>query len=453
MSIGVPPHPTVPGTKPAFSVRRRILAMLFAITVLNSADRATLSFAGPSLQQALGISTIQMGYVFSAFAWSYVVAQLPGGWLVDRFGTKLTGFFSIFLRSLFTLTLGFVGFLSGGAAVAMLFVCRLLVGAAEAPSFPGYSRLISAWFPSNERGLAFSIFGAAQSFATVVFIPLIAWLVLHFGGHSAFFVMGALGLLLAFAWQKAVYGPKNHPRISRDEFEFVKAGGALVDLEDLASQAPPQVRTWACIKELLSNRMLVGVYFGQYCIATTGYFFLTWFPVYLVQERGMSILQAGFAVALPAVAGFAGGLLGGWLSDRLLQAGHSLSLARKLPIVLGMVMSMSMVACNVIQSDVMVVTVMALAFFGKGLGSLGWVVVSDTSPKEAGGLSGGLFNTFGNIAGITTPIIIGYIVHGTGSFAGALVFVGANAAMAIVSFLFIAGDIHRVTLTRSLTRV
>jgi len=196
--------------------------------------------------------------------------------------------------------------------------------------------------------------------------------------------------------------------------------------------------------------MLMGVYVGQYCITTLTYFFLTWFPVYLVQERHMTILKAGFVASLPAIAGFLGGIAGGWLSDRLAKAGYSLSVSRKVPIVLGMLMSMSMIACNYIEADALVVAVMSLAFFGKGVGALGWAVVSDTSPKEAGGLSGALFNTFGNTAGITTPIAIGYIVQATGSFAGALIFVGANAALAIACYLFVVGDIKRVKLVKSL---
>jgi ACS family glucarate transporter-like MFS transporter len=95
--------------------------------------------------------------------------------------------------------------------------------------------------------------------------------------------------------------------------------------------------------------------------------------------------------------------------------------------------------------------VMSLAFFGKGVGALGWAVVSDTSPKEAGGLSGGLFNTFGNTAGITTPIAIGYILQATGSFSGALIFVGANAAVAILCYLFVVGEIKRVELRKAST--
>jgi ACS family glucarate transporter-like MFS transporter len=192
--------------------------------------------------------------------------------------------------------------------------------------------------------------------------------------------------------------------------------------------------------------MLLGVYIGQYCITTITYFFLTWFPVYLVEQRGMSILKAGMAASLPAICGFFGGVLGGLFSDRLLKRGYSLTAARKIPIVMGLLLSTSMVLCNYVDAGSLVVGIMALAFFGKGIGSLGWAVVADTSPKQIAGLSGGLFNTFGNTAAITTPIVIGYIVQWTHSFNGALVFVAANALTAIVSYLFVVGEIRRVEL-------
>jgi ACS family glucarate transporter-like MFS transporter len=440
---------TAAAAKVQTRTRWMILAILFAVTTINYADRATISIAGPEIKKALGLDAVQMGFVFSAFAWSYVLAQLPGGWLLDRFGSKITYFFSIFLWSVFTLFTGVAGLVTGGAAVALLFALRLLVGAAEAPSFPGNSRIASSWFPTNERGLAAAIFNSAQYFATVLFAPIMGWLVHAHGWQSVFYVMGALGIVMAFIWLKTIYAPKDHPSVSPSELKYIQEGGALVDL-DGAQKAPAQVNTLACIKELLGNRMLLGVYIGQYCITTLTYFFLTWFPVYLVQERHMTILKAGFVASLPAIAGFLGGVAGGWLSDRLAKSGCSLSVSRKVPIVVGMLMSMSMIACNYIETDMLVVAVMSLAFFGKGVGALGWAVVSDTSPKEAGGLSGALFNTFGNTAGITTPIVIGYIVQGTGSFSGALVYVGANAALAICCYLFIVGDIKRVSLSKSL---
>jgi ACS family glucarate transporter-like MFS transporter len=450
-SAASPAPPAAAAAPPATRVRWIVLAMLFVVTTINYADRATISIAGADIRDALGLSPVQMGYIFSAFAWSYVLAQLPGGWLLDRFGSKTTYVVGLTLWSLFTMFQGTVGFLTGAAAAAALFVLRLAVGAAEAPSFPGNGRITSAWFPAGERGLASAIFNSAQYFATALFAPIMGWIVHSFGWQAVFYVMGGLGLALAPVWNKIIYGPRAHPWVNQAEIDYIQAGGALVDLDGRQAAArPPAVDTIACIKELLGNRLLLGLYVFQHCVNVLTYFFVTWFPIYLVTERHMTILKAGLVASLPAICGFAGGVLGGWASDRLIKAGWSLSAARKTPIVAGMLLAMSMMACNYAQSDALVVAFMSLAFFGKGVGALGWAVVSDTSPKEAGGLSGALFNTFGNTAGITTPIVIGYILQATGSFAGALTFVGAAAAVALLSMLLLVGDIHRVELKTSL---
>ncbi|MGE8501291.1 MAG: MFS transporter [Pseudomonas sp.] len=425
-------------------VRYLILLMLFLVTTINYADRATISIAGSSMQKDLGIDAVTLGYIFSAFGWAYVIGQIPGGWLLDRFGSKRVYAAGIFIWSLFTLLQGFVGMMPVAWAIVTLFVLRFMVGFAEAPSFPGNARIVAAWFPTAERGTASAIFNSAQYFATALFAPLMGWIVYAHGWEHVFVVMGVLGIIFAGVWMKTIYNPKEHPRISVAEVEYIANNGGLVDMDQ--SRKGDGGPKWHYIGQLLRNRMMLGVYLGQYCINAITYFFLTWFPVYLVQERGMTILKAGFIASLPAIMGFVGGVLGGIISDWLLRRGHSLTLARKLPIVCGLLLSTSMVLCNYVSAEWMVVGFMTLAFFGKGLGALGWAVVSDTSPKQIAGLSGGLFNTFGNIASITTPIVIGYIISATGSFKWALVYVGANALVAIFSYLFIVGRIQRVVL-------
>lgn len=425
-------------------VRLLIVAMLFAATTINYADRATISIAGPDMAKELGLSPVQMGYVFSAFAWSYVVAQIPGGWLLDRYSVKWVYAAAVALWSGFTLVQGAVGFFSGLTAVVLLFALRLAVGLTEAPVFPANARIVAAWFPTRERGMASAFFNSAQYFATVLFTPLMAWIVHNFGWHHVFTSMGLLGLAFAVVWLRVVDSPKNHPSMNQAERDYIEAGGALLDMD--GQSRTRQGDAGRTLRQLLANRMLLGIYIGQYCITVLTYFFLTWFPVYLVKERGLSILQAGFAAVLPALCGFIGGILGGVISDLLLRRGFSLTAARKIPIVGGMLLSMSIIGCNYVQADALVVGLMALAFFGKGIGALGWAVVADTSPRESGGLSGGLFNTFGNTAGITTPIAIGYIVQSTGSFNGALVFVGLNALVACFCYLVVVGEIRRVEL-------
>jgi ACS family glucarate transporter-like MFS transporter len=259
--------------------------------------------------------------------------------------------------------------------------------------------------------------------------------------------MGLFGFVLAFAWSKVVYNVKDHPMISQGEIDFIERGGGLVNVDGLAGAgASRNPLAWAGVRELLDQRMLVGIYLGQFGITTLTYFFLTWFPVYLVQARHMSILQAGFAAALPALCGSTGGVLGGVCSDALLRRGCSLTFARKAPIIAGMLLSVTMIACNYTNVQALVMFLMSLAFFGKGFGALGWTVIADTSPKELIGLNGGLFNLFGNTAGITTPIVIGYLVKKTGSFNDALIFVGVTALEAIFSYVVIVGEIKRLEL-------
>lgn len=431
-------------------LRYSIVAMLFAITIVNYADRATIAIAGPVLSKDLGLSPVQMGFIFSAFGWSYVIGQIPGGWLLDRFGSKAVYFASIFTWSLFTLLQGAVGLLAATLAFYVLFALRFLVGLAESPSFPANARVVAAWFPANERGTASAIFNSAQYFATVLFAPIMGWITTVLGWPYVFYFMGLLGLMVSMIWLMVVYAPNQHPRIGRAELDYIERGGALVNMDPPkgAARVEPNKKPfeWGHIQQLVSDRMMIGIYLAQYCINALTYFFITWFPVYLVQQRGMSILNAGFVASIPAVCGFTGGVLGGIWSDYMLRKGFSLTASRKTPIVVGMLLSTSMIICNYVDAQWIVVAVMALAFFGKGIGALGWAVISDTCPKQIAGLSGGLFNMFGNLSSISTPIIIGYIIQNTGSFNGALVFVGANAVVAAVSYLIIVGEIKRIVL-------
>lgn len=447
----------VAGAAARTNVRYGILLMIFIITTFNYADRATLSITGSAMREAFGINPVQMGYIFSAFSWAYVLSQLPSGWLLDRFGARRVYAASIFIWSFFTLLQSCVGIAGSAIAIIALFVLRFAVGVAEAPAFPANGKVVATWFPTAERGTASAIFNSAQYFAAVIFTPLMAWLTHAVGWQHVYIAMGVGGIVIALVWLKVMRSPADHPRINQAELDYIQQGGGVIHAPKphVAYHAthhgnrtaqPSNASGRSQIGQLLGNRMLLGIYLGQYCVNVMTYFFLTWFPLYLVQARGMSILQAGFVSSVPAICGFAGGVLGGVVSDALIKRGSSLTTARKVPIVGGMVLSVAIVGCNYVHADWIVVCLMALAFFGKGLGALGWAVVADTAPRQAMGLSGAIFNMFGNVAGIVTPVVIGYILSTTGSFNGALVFVGAHAVLTIFSYLVIVKDIKRVEL-------
>jgi len=435
-----------PGSKKS-NFRWVIVSLLFFATAINYADRTVLSIAGPALSKCLNLDSVSMGYIFSAFGWSYVLAQLPGGWLLDRFGSRKVYTLSIFIWSFITFLTGFTGLFTGFAAVAALFGLRFLLGIAEAPAFPANSRITVAWFPTNETGTAAAIFNSAQYFATVLFAPLIGFIVHTYGWEYSFVFMGITGFAFLSIWMRYVRAPDRSRHINREELDYIRKGGALVDMDQAVTKGKNNtLPRWRYLSQLMNNRMLAGVYIAQYCINAITFFFITWFPVYMVQARGMTILKAGVIAVLPAVFGFVGGNLGGLFSDYLLKRGFSLSVARKVPIVTGMLLSMSMILCNYTAADWLVVAFMSLSYFGKGVGALGWAVNADTAPKEITGLSGALFNTFGNLSSIITPIAIGYIIKATGSFNWALVFVSIHAFMAIVSYVLVVGKIQRFEL-------
>jgi ACS family glucarate transporter-like MFS transporter len=433
-------------------IRYLIVSILFAVSCFSYGDRVSLSLAAAAMSKPLQLDPLRMGYLLSGFSWAYVIAQIPSGGLLDRFGPKRVYGISILLWSICAFLIGFTGHLGAGVAYTIIFVLRLISGVAQAPVFPGNGRIVASWFPTAERGRASAIFNAAQYFSLMIFAPVFGWIIHLAGWTSCFWFMGVLGAVFAFIWFKWVYEVKDHPLISRAEIDYIEQGGGLVSTEKAgAANAKGSPLTWAAIKHLLSQRMLLGIYLGQYCITTLTWFFLTWFPIYLSQARHLSIMKVGFAAALPALCGGFGGILGGVVSDRLLKAGHSLTFARKTPIIAGMLLSITMIGCNYAAAQGVMLLLMSISFFGKGFGSLGWTVVSDTSPKGRVGLNGALFNLIGNIAGITTPIIIGYIVKKTGSFDDALIFVGLTALLAVISYGPIVGQIKRLDLDPALS--
>jgi ACS family glucarate transporter-like MFS transporter len=426
------------------------LAMLFAVSVASFADRTSLSITGAAVSADLNLSPVMLGYLFSAFGWAYVAAQIPSGALLDRFGSKKVYGIALLAWGVLSFLQGFVGSLPAAVGVAVLFSLRFLLGLAASPVFPGNARIVSAWFPNAERGVATAVFASAQYFSLVVFYPLIGWVTHSFGWRWVFFLTGIIGIGLAGAWPRVIYGPMDHPRMTTAERDRIERGGALVWMDQpRASSHPSAPAGWRYVKRLLQSRMMVGIYVGQAFLTTVTWFFLTWFPLYLVEAKGLPVLKAGFVATIPAVFGFFGAMAGGGFSDHLLRRGYSLSRARKTPIVLGMLLSTTIIGCVYVRDAWPVIALMSLAVFGRGFATMGWTVIADVAPREAAGLSGGLFNTFSNLSGIITPIAIGYIVQRTGSYDGALVFIGATALLAISSFVFVAGKLERLEFDES----
>lgn len=410
-----------------------MLFLLFILTAINYLDRTNMAVAAPSMSAELGFDAATMGLLFSAFAWAYGLMQIPGGCFLEHFGSRLAYAVSLFLWSLFTVLMGF------SKSFASLFGIRMAIGAAEAPAFPTNSRVVAAWFPAKERATATSIYTAGEFIGLAFLTPFLFWILEHHGWREIFYITGAIGIVASVFWYFLYRDPKECPGVNEAELAYIRDGGGLAEKAGASAKIS---RTQ--VLELFRHRQLLGVYLGQFANTSTMYFFLTWFPTYLIMAKQLPMLKAGLYAVIPYIGALCGVLLGGYWSDAMLRRGATLSKARKTPIICGLLCSMTIMTANYVDSLNAIIAIMSIAFFGQGMAAIIWSTVGDIAPVDSIGLAGGVFNFIGNLAGIITPIVIGVILQMTGSFVGAMIFISCIAAIGIFSFIFIVGDIHRL---------
>jgi len=425
----------VPAQRPARRSRTRflILALLAVGTLINYLDRTVLGIAAPVMTKELQISAAVMGLVFSAFSWTYAIAQIPGGVFLDRFGSKLTYFLALTFWSLFTMFQGFA------VGIKSLLLFRFGLGVSEAPCFPTNSRVVGTWFPQQERARATGIYTVGEYLGLACFAPALFWLMGNFGWRALFVVVGLVGIAFALVWWTFYREPHESKSVNQAELDYIAAGGGLAKPNEAATAF-----SWSNVGKLISIRQIWGAAIGQFAGNTTLVFFLTWFPTYLAVERHMGWLKVGFFAVMPFLAAAVGVMFGGWVSDWLLKRTGSANISRKLPIIFGLLAASTIIAANFVDNDMVIIAILSFAFFGQGMVGLGWTLISDVAPKKLMGLTGGIFNTCSNMAGIITPLVIGFIISATGSFFYALAYVGAAALLGVLSYIFVVGDVHRV---------
>jgi ACS family D-galactonate transporter-like MFS transporter len=409
--------------------------MLVAIgTMINYLDRTVLGIAAPYLSKDLGLSSAAMGLVFSAFSWSYALLQVPGGIFLDRFGTRITYCIAVVCWSLCTAVMGLV------RSLESLIAARIGIGIFEAPCFPANSRILATWFPQHERARANGVYSFGQYVGLGFLSVPLFWITQQFGWRGLFLIVGGLGVVFGSVWWMLYRNPGESTSANAAELAYIEAGGG-----GEYAGAPLRFR-WRHIGALLRHRQIVGASIGQFGGNSTQVFFVTWFPTYLVTARGMTFIQAGFMTSLPYIGASVGVLIGGLLSDTVLRRTGSANLARKLPIVGGMLLASTIVAANYVPKghDMLVILIMSIAFFGQGMTNLGWTVISDVAPKPLIGLTSGIFNFSANLAGIITPLVIGVAFQMTGSFVGPLIYIGVVALVGAFAYSVILGDVHRL---------
>ena len=417
-------------------IRYRILALIFVSVVINYMDRTNISVAATAITEDLQLTSVQLGILFSAFGWTYAALQIPGGILVDKFSPRILYTFSLITWSLMTLLQGVVRGFSG------LFGLRLAIGVFEAPAYPINNRIVTSWFPDNERATAIAVYTSGQFLGIAFITPVLAFIQHYLGWRGLFIVTGLTGILWGGIWYWFYRDPTKHPKANQAELDHIERGGGLIDRQSATTVAKPKFE-WRNLKKVFMYRKLWGIYLGQFAVNSTLWFFLTWFPTYLVKYRGLDFLKSGFLASAPFLAAFAGLLTSGFLSDYLLRKGVSVNIARKAPVIFGLLLSASIIGANYVDSTAWIIFFMALAFFGNGFATITWVFVSTIAPKSLIGLTGGVFNFIGNLASVVVPVVIGYLARG-GSFEPALLFIGTITVIGACSYIFIVGKIERI---------
>ncbi|WP_343831855.1 MFS transporter [Glutamicibacter creatinolyticus] len=425
------------GTGKATKMRYVVALMLFLTVVINYMDRSNLSVAAPLIADEFGLDTAQQGLLLSAFGWTYAAMQLPGGWLVDRVQPRLLYPICLVLWSVATIFMGMAG------SFVALIVLRLAVGGFEAPAYPINNKVVTAWFPERERGTAIGFYTSGQFIGLALLTPFLLWLQHALTWHWVFVVTGGVGVAWGIVWYFGYRNPVDSRRANAAEVDYIRQGGGLVDLGSSKTEAAKPKLTKSDFALVLGRRKLWGIYIGQFCLTSTLWFFLTWFPTYLVTYRNMDYIKTGFLASLPFIAALVGVLISGFLSDLMVKRGVSLGASRKLPIIIGLLLSMSMIGAIFTDSTAMVIMFMSIAFFGNGLASITWSLVSALAPAHLIGLTGGMFNFIGNLSSIATPIVIGLLVTAT-DFGPAFIYMTVVAAVGILAYVFLVGRVRRV---------
>ncbi|MFI4934295.1 MAG: MFS transporter [Caulobacterales bacterium] len=393
--------------------QRLMLGLLLLAGVTNYVDRVALSVANPLIRADLHLSVGQMGVLLSAFLWAYALAQLPVGALVDRLGPRRLLAGALVLWSGAQAAAGAAGGLGAFAAA------RMALGIGEAPQFPVGARVVAAWFAPKDRGFATGVFNSASTIGPAIAPPLVTLLMLSLGWRAAFGLMGAAGLVVAAVWWT----------LYRDRRATSPEGG----------DAPaPETLTLAVWERLFAAPTLWGMILGNFGSGYMNWFYAAWLPGYLEIERHVSVPKTGWLAAVPYVFGVFGSLIGGWTCDALARRGLAPIASRKLPIVGGLIAGAAFTALAIIapENRSAIACVCAAVFASNFAGAAIWALALAAAPHRAVASVGGAQNFGGLMGGALAPIVTGFTVQATHSFASALAITAAIGVGGALTYLF-----------------
>jgi sugar phosphate permease len=405
-------------------VQLSALVLLVIAGTLNYVDRATLSIANPLIRQDLGLSIADMGLLLSAFLWAYAFSQLPGGALTDRLGPRRLLGLGLFVWSLAQGAAGVV------ASFWQFVIARVFLGAGEAPMFSGAARVVRDWWNVRDRALPTGIWNCSSSLGPTIAPPLLTVLMLEFGWRLMFVIMGIAGIVVALLWY-GIYREVNEAGLSQAEAHYLTEGE-----EERTPDQRVSLSEWA---QLFKFRVTWGLILGFFGIVYMVWLFQAWLPAYLEIQRHMSVRATGFVAAIPYACGVVGSVGAGWVTDRLMARGFSPINSRKVPIIIGLVgmAGFTFMAAEAASNVVAVAAISGSVFFAGGASGMSWALASVAAPAHCTGSLGSIQNFGGYLGGALAPMLTGFIVQATGTFAPALLLGAAIALASAVIYLVV----------------
>lgn len=406
-----------------------IIIFLFLAGVINYLDRSALSIAAPFIQEDLSLSATEMGIIFSSFSVGYAIFNFLGGVASDKYGAKLTLFVAMIVWSLFSGALVLaVGFVS-------MIVIRILFGMGEGPLSATISKMVNNWFPPNNRATVIGLTNSGTPLGGAISGPIVGFIALSYGWRISFIVIMIIGLIWSFLWWKFV---KERPQAAE--------GSASLSSKQVAVSAENEEGKKEKVRKgklkltfYLKQKTILFTAFAFFAYNYILFFFLTWFPTYLVDARGLSVGNMSIITVIPWVLGFIGLALGGFVSDfffkKFIKKGVLFS--RKAVLVTCLFLSAVCIGvAGLVTTTVGAVTLVALSVFFLYLtGAIYWAIVNDVVDKDNVGSVGGFMHFLANTAGIIGPTLTGYLVDTSGTYTSAFLLAGGLAVFASLAVI------------------
>lgn len=415
--------------------RRWGIAWLLGIGVLvNYLDRVNLSVSHSGLVAAFGISNIAFGYLSAAYNWTYALCQLPVGVLLDRYGVRKVGRISAFMWSIASMLAAVA------PNIASLFGARLLLGVGEAPTFPANAKATGYWFPEEERGLATSIFDSAAKFSSAIGVPVLGIILIRAGWRWSFAITGIVSLLYFFAFYKFYRDPGDDPELTGIEKRHI-AGPVSAEWTPLVTEPEERVP----LSYLLTRRKVIGLALGFGSYNYVFYLLLTWLPSYLASELGIDLLHSFLYTGVPWLFATFTDFLGGWSADRLIKNGHDASKVRLSYLIGGLACGLGIIGTAYSHTATQALIWISISLGGLSAAApVGWSVPSIIAPRGSVGSVGGVINFSNQLSGIFAPVVTGYIVAITHSYAWAFWIAAIYLCIGIAGYIFLLGRIEPI---------